>query len=65
MGGLIVGGGSAPKVLSARSDGTFIHAFRDKGRMEAAGRHPGARTLDPETALLGAASVAKRLLTEG
>ncbi len=66
VGGVIVGGGIAPKILSALSDGAFIRAFRDKGRMaKLMADIPVHVALDPETALLGAASVAKRLVTEG
>ena len=66
VGGVIVGGGIAPKILSALSDGAFIRAFRDKGRMaKLMAEIPVRVALNPETALLGAASVAKRLLAEG
>ena len=66
VGGVIVGGGIAPKILSALSDGAFVRAFRDKGRMaKLMAEIPVRVALNPETALLGAASVAKRLLSEG
>jgi glucokinase len=66
VGGVIVGGGIAPKILSALADGAFIRAFRDKGRMaKLMADIPVRVALNPETALLGAASVAKRLLAEG
>lgn len=65
VGGVIVGGGIAPKILSALSDGAFIRAFRDKGRMAKLMEDIPVRVaLNPETALLGAASVARRLLAE-
>ena len=34
-GGLFVGGGIAPKILPALSDGRFIRAFREKAPFEA------------------------------
>ena len=33
MGGLYVGGGIAPKILDKLKDGSFMRAFRDKGRL--------------------------------
>ena len=33
-GGVYVGGGIAPKILSKLEDGTFMRAFVDKGRLE-------------------------------
>lgn len=65
VGGVIVAGGIAPKILSALSAGAFIRAFRDKGRMaKLMADVPVHVALNPETPLLGAASVARRLLAE-
>jgi glucokinase len=55
-GGVLLGGGIAPKILPALSDGRFMRAFRDKGRFqELLESTPVAVILDPETALDGAA----------
>lgn len=55
-GGVYLGGGIAPKILDKLDDGTFVDAFRAKGRyrdfME---RIRVEVILEPETALLGAA----------
>lgn len=60
-GGVLLGGGIAPKILPALTDGRFMSAFADKGRfrplLEAT---PVAVILDPETALFGAAIRAAR-----
>ena len=56
-GGVYVGGGIAPKILTRIADGTFMHAFTDKGRFsEWLGRIPVKVILDPKTALRGAAA---------
>jgi glucokinase len=66
VGGVIVGGGIAPKILSALSEGAFIRAFRDKGRMaKLMADIPVRVALNVETSVLGAASVARGLLAEG
>ena len=55
-GGLFVGGGIAPKILPALTDGRFMRAFRDKAPYEALlSAMPVKVILNPETALLGAA----------
>jgi glucokinase len=58
-GGVFVGGGIAPKIIEKLTDGTFLEAYRDKGRLsplvEAA---PVAVIMEPKTALLGASSYA-------
>jgi glucokinase len=58
-GGVFVGGGIAPKIIEKLTDGTFLEAYRDKGRLsplvEAA---PVAVIMEPKTALLGAGSYA-------
>ena len=59
VGGVYVGGGIAPKLRAKLSDGSFIEAFRDKGRfaplMESI---PVQVALNPRAPLLGAALVA-------
>jgi len=56
-GGLYIGGGIAPKILEALSDGNFITIFQDKGRFsELLSNIPVKVILDPKTALLGAAA---------
>jgi glucokinase len=59
-GGVFVGGGIAPKIIGKLTDGTFIEAYKDKGRLspmvEAA---PVAVIMEPKTALLGAGSYAE------
>lgn len=61
LGGVYVGGGIAPKIRAKLADGTFVAAFRDKGRfaplMESIPVHVA---LDPRAPLLGAALVAAR-----
>lgn len=61
--GVVIAGGIAPRMMPVLSDGTFVSAFRDKGRlaslMEAIPIHVA---LNPKTALLGAARVARSLL---
>jgi glucokinase len=63
VGGVYVGGGIAPRILPRLTDGTFLAAFRDKGRfaglMETIPVHV---VLEPRAALLGAARVARSLL---
>jgi len=55
-GGLYVGGGIAPKILSKLKDGTFMRAFLDKGRYgEFMAAIPVNVVLNAETALQGAA----------
>lgn len=55
-GGVLLGGGIAPKILPALTDGRFMRAFTDKGRFrELLEGVPVAVILDPEAALYGAA----------
>ncbi len=55
-GGLYVGGGIAPKIADALSDGLFITAFQNKGRFkQLLADIPVNIILEPKTALLGAA----------
>ena len=56
-GGIYVGGGIAPKLLSRIADGTFMRGFTDKGRFSKwLGRIPVRIILDQKTALRGAAA---------
>lgn len=56
-GGVYVGGGIAPRILPRLVDGTFIEAFRDKGRLRSlVEKIPVRVILEPRTALLGAAA---------
>ncbi len=55
-GGLYVAGGIAPKILAKLQDGTFLEAFRRKGRMgDLMRRVPLVVVLEERTGLLGAA----------
>lgn len=55
-GGVFVGGGIAPKILSALTKGAFMRAFRAKSPLEALlERMPVKVILNAETGLLGAA----------
>jgi len=54
--GLFVGGGIAPKILPALTDGRFMHAFRDKAPLDGLmARIPVKVILHAEPGLLGAA----------
>ena len=58
-GGLYIGGGIAPKILSKMRDGTFLKAFLAKGRMgRIVAAMPVHVIMNPNTALLGAARCA-------
>ena len=58
-GGVFLGGGIAPAILTALRRGEFLSAFLDKGRMRGLlSRVPVAVILDPGAPLLGAASFA-------
>ena len=66
--GVFVGGGIAPKILPAMSDGRFIRAFREKAPFESLlAAMPVKVILNPETGLLGAAvfAAARRPSTAG
>jgi glucokinase len=55
-GGVFLGGGIPPRILSAFEDGLFMETFRRKGRMsDLLGRMPVHVILNPKVALLGAA----------
>jgi len=62
FGGVFVGGGIAPKILSRLRDGSFVNAFVDKGRLADLMRSIEVRVvLNPRLALIGAACVARTL----
>lgn len=60
-GGVYVGGGIAPRLLSKLHSGAFVRSFRSKGRLSPMiERIPIRVILEPKTALLGAAVCAAR-----
>jgi glucokinase len=62
VGGVFVGGGIAPKIIWKLKDGTFVKAFKDKGRLSHIVAHIPVRVImNDKTALLGAASRAADL----
>jgi glucokinase len=62
--GLFVGGGIAPKILPALTDGRFMQAFLDKAPMRALLMTiPVTVVLTPEAGLLGAAAHAQSVAT--
>lgn len=62
-GGVLIGGGIAPKILAALTDGEFMEAFCAKGRFTSFMRTIPVRVaLNPGTGLLGAADYAARCL---
>ena len=66
VGGIYIGGGIAPKIIWKLKEGTFMEAFKDKGRLsEIAARIPVKVILNDKAALLGAAYRATELLNEG
>ena len=65
VGGVYLGGGIAPKLGAKLADGAFVTAFCDKGRFaELMASIPVWLVLEPRAALLGAAHVARTLLSE-
>lgn len=59
LGGVFLGGGIAPKILSKLKDSRFMRAFRDKGRLHTLlEKIPVKVVLNDKTALLGAGHVA-------
>ena len=59
LGGLIVGGGIAPKIQGKLGDGRFMEAFRAKGRLDTLlASVPVRVALDPRAPLWGAAHLA-------
>jgi glucokinase len=62
VGGVFVGGGIAPRILSRLTAGGFVAAFRDKGRLAALMETIPIRVvLDARAPLLGAARIAGAL----
>jgi glucokinase len=65
VGGLYVGGGIAPRILSKLKDGTFMKAFTDKGRLsQLLVNMPVRIILESRAALLGAAAYAEQRAAE-
>jgi glucokinase len=63
VGGVYVGGGIAPKIIWKLKNGTFMKAFKDKGRLSRiVAQIPVKVIMNERTALLGAASRATALL---
>ena len=63
IGGVYIGGGIAPKIIWKLKDGTFMKAFKDKGRLSHIVVHiPVKVIMNERTALLGAASRATALM---
>jgi len=61
LGGLYVGGGIAPRLVSVLTRGRFVKAFGDKGRLSPViARIPVSVVLDPKTAVWGAAAFARQ-----
>jgi glucokinase len=61
-GGIYVGGGIPPRILSKLKDGTFMAAFVNKGRFaDTLSQIPVHVILNPKTALLGAASYCRQM----
>ena len=64
VGGLYVGGGIAPKIISKLREETFLKAFRDKGRLSSLMKAIPVRViLKPNTALYGAAHRATLMMS--
>ena len=62
VGGVYVGGGIAPKILTGIKSGGFLAAFADKGRMAPLLRSiPVHVVLDSRAPLIGAAACARTL----
>jgi len=63
VGGVLVGGGIAPKILPALKQGAFVQGFTDKGRYRALMQSmPVKVALNPRAPLIGAAYCASQLL---
>lgn len=61
VGGLYIGGGIAPKILSKMKEGPFMQRFTEKGRFSSLLKEiPVKVILNQDTALLGAAHYAKK-----
>jgi glucokinase len=65
VGGVYLGGGIAPKILKKLSDGTFMKAFTDKGRLSPVlVQMPVKVILESRAALMGAAAYAEARAAE-
>jgi glucokinase len=63
LGGVVVAGGIAPRILPLLREGDFVSAFRNKGRLAALLDSIAIRVaMNPSAPLLGAARVASELL---
>ena len=63
MGGVFLGGGIAPKILPALGKGGFLQGYADKGRFTPLMQSiPVHVSLEPKTALLGAARFAMKIV---
>jgi glucokinase len=63
VGGVLIGGGIAPRILPRLTTGGFVAAFRDKGRLSTLMETiPIQVALNPRAPLLGAAQVAASLV---
>ncbi len=66
FGGVYIGGGIAPKIIWKLRDGTFMAAFKDKGRLsDIVSRIPVKVIMNEKAALLGAAYCATETQREG
>jgi glucokinase len=64
-GGVYVAGGIAPRIVEKLTDGTFLHAFRDKPpHTDLLERIPVFVITNPKVGLLGAANLAASQLPE-
>ena len=64
-GGVYIGGGIAPKILTKLQDGAFMKAFTDKGRLsDLLVQTPVRVILESRAALMGAAAYAEARATE-
>ena len=62
-GGVYIAGGIAPKIVSRLTDGRFLRAFRNKGKMSGyVEAIPVSVVMNPDVGLFGAARVASRLV---
>lgn len=65
-GGLYVAGGIAPKLISKLREGSFMHAFLDKGRLSSSlERVRVSVVMNPEVGLIGARRLAQDLAAAG
>lgn len=61
-GGIYIAGGIAPKIVSRLTDGRFLRAFRNKGKMSAYVEVIPVRVvMNPDVGMIGAARLATRL----